>query len=135
VLLVEDEPLVALEIEAHLLDLGCEIVGPAATVAAARELIETYRCDAALLDANLGGRRVDELAARLRDRGVPFAFATGYGREAAPARFADIPVLTKPFSIGELLSVLSSLIEGSACEMSEAPRIAVGGQVGAPDRR
>lgn len=135
VLLVEDEPLVALEIEAHLLGLGCEIVGPAATVAAARDLIEKCRCDVALLDANLGGSRVDEIAARLDDRGVPFAFATGYGRDAAPDRFADIPVLTKPFSTGELLSVLRSLIEGGACGMSDASQVAVARKVGAPDGR
>lgn len=135
VLLVEDEPLVALEIEAHLLGLGCEIVGPAATVAAARELIETYRCDAALLDANLGGSRVDELAARLGERGVPFAFATGYGREAAPARFADTPVLNKPFSTGELLSILRTLMEGGACGISDASQTAFERRVSAPDGR
>ena len=48
-------------------------------------------------DANLGGDPVDEIAAALTRKGIPFAFATGYGREALPHGFRDRPVITKPF--------------------------------------
>jgi CheY-like chemotaxis protein len=84
ILLVEDEPLIAMEIEAELLSAGCEVVGPAGTLAGALRLIAEISCDAALLDANLGGQPVDALAAALTQKGVPFAFATGYGRDALP---------------------------------------------------
>jgi PAS domain S-box-containing protein len=112
ILVIEDEPLVALDIEEKLLDAGCEVVGPASSLEAARRLVERASFDAALLDANLAGHRVDDLAATLTRRGIPFAFATGYGRESLPDGFSDAPVLAKPFSPEQLLEVVRSLFSG-----------------------
>ena len=64
--------------------LAAIVFGPAATVETARKLITHEQCDAALLDVNLSGHPVDELAAALTKHAVPFAFLTGYGREALP---------------------------------------------------
>jgi PAS domain S-box-containing protein len=107
---IEDEPLIAMELEAELTAIGCNVAGLAATVEKARRVIEEGRFDAALLDANLGGHAVDELAAALTAKGIPFAFATGYGREALPPGFRDAIVLTKPFGSDQLLNALKALL-------------------------
>lgn len=111
ILVVEDEMLIAMEVEAHLQAAGCEVVGPAGSIEAARRLIEETVIDAALLDANLFGQPVDELAAALARRGIPFAFATGYGREALPVGHGSAPILPKPFTGDEMLGLVQSLVD------------------------
>ncbi len=113
ILLVEDEPLVAMDVESQLLAAGCIVVGPAPTVERARALIEAEPPDAALLDANLAGTSVETVADALVARGVPFAFATGYGREALPERHRGVPVLAKPFAPAQLLAVVAGLLAPS----------------------
>lgn len=110
ILLIEDEPLVAMEMASELEAAGCAVVGPAGTVKSARRLIADTPCDAALVDANLAGHPVDELAAALTQKGIPFAFATGYGPEALPAGFGEALVLTKPFNPRQLLAVIKALL-------------------------
>jgi CheY-like chemotaxis protein len=83
-LVVEDELLVALDIESILTEAGMEVVGPASTAAEALQLIGSTKLDAALLDANLSGEPIDEVASALSAKGVPFAYVTGYGRESLP---------------------------------------------------
>jgi PAS domain S-box-containing protein len=111
VAVIEDEPLVAMEMETHLAEAGCTVVGPAGTIEAAARLIAAGRCDAALLDGNLLGRSVDELAAALTMQGVPFAFVSGYGREALPVAFRDSPLITKPFRPEQLTEMIEALLE------------------------
>jgi PAS domain S-box-containing protein len=113
ILVVEDEALVAMDVAAQLEAAGCVVIGPAGTVARARELIEQQPADAAIVDANLGGQPVDEIAAALTQKGVPFAFGTGYGRSALPCGFQDAPMLTKPFGREQLLSVIAELLAGA----------------------
>ena len=110
VLIVEDEVLVVLDIESALLDAGLVVAGTAGTIDKAKQLIAAGGYDMVLLDGNLGGRPVDELAAMLAERRVPFAFATGYGREGVPQAFADRPILAKPFGSEQLLAMLRQLL-------------------------
>jgi PAS domain S-box-containing protein len=110
VLVVEDEPLVALEVGTQLADAGAMVVGPAGTLEAAARLIEAEPLDAALLDANLGGKPVDELAKALDARGVPFAFVSGYGRSELPEGFRDRPLLDKPFASETLIGLVAALL-------------------------
>ncbi|MCB9967559.1 MAG: MEKHLA domain-containing protein [Geminicoccaceae bacterium] len=112
VLVVEDEPLVALAIEEELRAVGYTVLGPVASAARAIPLIAEPGCEAALVDANLDGQPVDDIVAALTERGVPFAFATGYGREALPRPFRDAPLLTKPFSHSQLLAIVEQLLAG-----------------------
>lgn len=121
ILLIEDEPLVAMDTEEQLRSAGCMIVGPAASVQEARDLIAEAEFDAALVDANLGGAPVGELAAALTRKGIPFAFATGYGREALPQGFREAPVLTKPFSRTMLLVQVEALLRAGAVETGVVP--------------
>jgi PAS domain S-box-containing protein len=109
IIVIEDEPLVAMEVEAILTDAGCEVAGSAGNLVEAKRLCADVACDAALLDANLKGQPVDELARMLTARNIPFAFLTGYGREALPRGFQDAVVLKKPFRADDLLAALELL--------------------------
>lgn len=102
VLVVEDEMLVSMLLEDMLTDCGCEVVGPAADVDAALDLATSAQIDAAILDLNLGGRRSFPVAEALRDRGVPYAFASGYGESGLNEEHRNTPVLQKPFRQADL---------------------------------
>jgi PAS domain S-box-containing protein len=109
-IVIEDEALVLMELESSLTDAGCEIVGTTGTLEEARVLCAQAECEAALLDANLAGHNVDELAAILTRRNIPFAFVTGYGRESMPQGFKDAVVLKKPYAQADLIAVAESLV-------------------------
>jgi hypothetical protein len=66
--------------------------------------------DAALVDGNLAGRRVDQIVAALQDRHIPFAFVTGYGREALPPGFDNAPIIEKPFTQEQVIATLERLL-------------------------
>jgi CheY-like chemotaxis protein len=114
ILIVEDEPLIAMELEEVLTSTGFSIVGPAATVSAALRMIATEAFDAALLDANLGGQPVDEIAAALTRKNVPFVFATGHDRDGLPRSFAAAPILRKPFNPAEVAATVAEILEPAA---------------------
>jgi PAS domain S-box-containing protein len=107
-LVVEDEPLVALALIGYLERAGAEAVS-VATEKEAIEAIGKSRFDGALLDANLHGRPVDEIASQLTRHNIPFVFVTGYGPAGLPAAFRHISVLTKPFRSQQLLDTIMAL--------------------------
>lgn len=98
VLVVEDESLVAMLLETILEDMGCEPVGPAATVEEGLRLAADGPIDAALLDVNVAGRQVFPVAEALRERAVPFVFSTGYGEGGLPDEWRGHATLQKPFT-------------------------------------
>jgi signal transduction histidine kinase/DNA-binding response OmpR family regulator len=109
--IIEDEPLIAMDITSVLEHEGALVSGPVATVSDALGIIEADALDGALVDANLRGRPVDDIAAALTRKAVPFVFVTGYGREALPSSFARAPVLKKPFTEEQLREAATSLVE------------------------
>ncbi len=121
VLVIEDEPLVAMQIEAELIEAGMRVVGPAGNLEAARALVAEGRFDAALVDVNLAGRPVDELAAALARRRIPFAFATGYHPDAIPPEFRHRPLLVKPFLSDQLLALLERLLHDAPAPAAVVP--------------
>ena len=96
VLLVEDEMMVAWLMEDMLIELGCEVLGPATCVAEALSIIEAVAPDAAVLDVNLGDERSFPIADALRARGVPVVFMTGYGKSSLPEPYRNFPLAPKP---------------------------------------
>jgi len=112
VLLVEDEVLVAMMLEEILEEFGCEVVGPISRIEAAKAAIEHNGFDCALLDINLRGQPVYPVAELLTEHAVPFGFVTGYGKSGVAEKFANCPVLHKPFSSRELAEVLTHLMRG-----------------------
>ena len=109
VLVVEDEMMVSMLIEDMLSDLGCTVVGPASRLDEAMELAQAGGIDCAVLDVNLGGQPIFPLADLLREKGAPFAFATGYGDAGLREVDRGSPVLQKPFREGDLARVLAEL--------------------------
>ena len=110
-LVVEDEPLVALDIVAGLKDGGAQVAGPVGTIKDALHVIDTKSFDAALLDGNVHGQPVDEIAAALTRRRVPFVFVTGYGPQGLPRAFATVAILSKPFTHNQLLDAAAALVD------------------------
>lgn len=109
VLVVEDEMMVSMLIEDMLGDLGCEVIGPASRIEDALVLVDSAAIDCAVLDVNLGGQPIFPLADILRERGAPFAFATGYGDAGLREADRGTPVLQKPFREIDLARVLGEL--------------------------
>jgi CheY-like chemotaxis protein len=109
VLVVEDEMMVSMLIEDMLTDLGCTVVGPASRLEEAIQLVRDADLDCAVLDVNLGGQPIFPLADILREKGAPFAFATGYGDAGLRDVDKGSPVLQKPFREGDLARVLGEL--------------------------
>jgi CheY-like chemotaxis protein len=108
VILVEDEPLVAIMMEDLLAELGCEVTASFGALAPALGWLagQATPPDGAVLDVNLGGgETVFPLAEALRARGVPIVFATGYG--ALPDdSFSGAPLLHKPVDAGSLWPIV-----------------------------
>jgi CheY-like chemotaxis protein len=110
-LVVEDEPLIALEIVAGLESAGVDVEGPVGSAEDALRAIEHASFDGVLLDANLRGEPAGDIAAALTRRNIPFAFVTGYGRAALPEGFGQSTMLTKPFTQDQLLQTAARLVK------------------------
>ena len=111
ILVVEDEYLIADDLRLALIDAGADVLGPVPTVTAAQSVLAAEsRIDAALLDINLGGTMVFDLADALEARSVPFVFATGYDELAIPERFSAVPRLEKPVKARNVLATLGPLL-------------------------
>jgi CheY-like chemotaxis protein len=102
VLVVEDEAAISLLLEDMLLDFGCEVIGPAARLAAALDAVERETVDLATLDVNVAGEPIYPVAETLARKGVPFVFSTGYGSAGIKDAYRDRPVLQKPFAQHDL---------------------------------
>lgn len=112
VFLVEDEALVAMLVEDMLADEGCTLAATASRVpeAVTKAQDMTLEFDIAILDVNLAGQPVFPVAEVLEARGVPFAFATGYGAGGLPDEWRNRPTLQKPFTAGDIRAVLERLV-------------------------
>ena len=120
VLFVEDEAMVSILIEDMLLDLGVEVVGPAARMDEALALAREANVEAALLDINVGGQFTYEVADILRGRGIPVIFSTGYGASALPDRFRTNPILHKPFDRDSFKTAVEAALSDSPCDIGTA---------------
>ena len=110
VIIVEDEPLLLMEMEDMLADAGYVVAGTATRTTAALELAAAADFDVALLDMNLGGERVDAVAQRIADRGLPIIFVTGYGARPPPFGI-EAAVVDKPCTPAKLLPLLDRVRE------------------------
>ena len=103
ILIVEDEPLIAMMLEDFLESLGHDVVASCESVADALGHVEAGGFDVAIIDVQLkDGERVWPVADRLAETGTPFVLATGGHIEPPPARHAAAPVLSKPYTIDSI---------------------------------
>lgn len=112
VLIVEDQPLIALQLAASLNEAGAKVAGAGASVRQTLDLLETLVFDAALLDFKLGEENVLPIAEILAARGLPFVFASGYGESLQlPPAFANRPVVAKPYQIDKIMAALKAALD------------------------
>jgi CheY-like chemotaxis protein len=109
VLVVEDDPLIALDLKAILEEAGIIVIGPASHLSDAMALVERSRLDAAVLDVRLELGTSLPLADRLTERSVPFLFQTS-DPAALGSSHPRVPVLRKPFRPEALIDALASLL-------------------------
>ena len=117
VLLVEDQMLIAMDVEGMLADQGIDHVVTAASVVDAIAKLADFKPDVAILDVNLGTGTSIELAEVLIRSGTPFLFATGYGNSTMiPSAFAKVPVVRKPYDSLSLTSAIAAAVKAGAPE-------------------
>jgi CheY-like chemotaxis protein len=107
VILVEDEPFIAIMVEEMLVELGWDVAGTAYNEDDAFTLLEKNEIGLALLDVDLGKSNSLAVAATCRDRNIPIVFMTGYTAHEVPEECGNALVLTKPFTQDDLQIALS----------------------------
>src|SRR5688572_29538178 len=110
VLLAEDEFVVRIMLAEMLEEMGCTIVGPAATVEQAARLCEKGGIDLALLDVNLNNEEIFPVADTLRRMSVPIIFSTGYAMAGLPDHWIGAALLQKPYGQDDLNAAIRSLL-------------------------
>jgi len=99
ILVVEDEPLIAMMLEDFLDSLGHKVHATCESVGEAVKAVDSGGFELAILDVNLKGENVWPVASRLREKKVPFILATGGHVDPPPAEFSTVPVIEKPYTI------------------------------------
>jgi CheY-like chemotaxis protein len=106
VLVVEDEPLVGLEITETLSACGAQVVS-ASRVADAIKSVDLQRISSAVLDVKLGGEDCAVLCEHLSQRDIPFVFYSGYS--TAPDGWQHVPIITKPGQLNQIVAAVERL--------------------------
>lgn len=115
VLIVEDQLLIAMDIEHALIEHGVKNVRTVSSVYEGQQALQKDMPDIALLDLNLGDETSVKIANALRDRHVPFLFATGYADGSMiPAEFNNVPVIRKPYAVHTVIREMTKLLVSSA---------------------
>ena len=112
ILIVEDEPLIAMMLEDFLDSLGHKVRGTCETVECALEEVEKGGFDLAILDVNLKGENVWPVATKLREKNVPFVIATGGHVDPPPPEFNDAPVIEKPYTVDRVTPAIEAAFAG-----------------------
>jgi CheY-like chemotaxis protein len=111
ILIVEDELIIAWEVQSLLEALGCIVCGPVSSVDAALATLDQTKPDAALLDVNLQGQSVTPVAQECQRRNIPFALVTAYARFRLDEPLLDNAVrVRKPFNQNDIREVLAGLV-------------------------
>lgn len=110
ILVVEDEPLIAMMLEDFLETLGHKVHASCESVAEAVDEAKKGGFDLAILDVNLNGETAWPVAHALRDKQIPFVIATGGHVEPPPPEFANVPVIEKPYTIDRVTPALDKAL-------------------------
>jgi len=112
ILIVEDEPLIAMMLEDFLESLGHSVAATCDTVREALTEVDKGGFDLAILDVNLKGENVWPVATRLREQGVPFVIASGGHVDPPPAEFASVPLIEKPYTVDRVTPAIDAACAG-----------------------
>lgn len=111
VLVVEDNPLLALDIDEALRASGAEVVGPALDIDSGLSLVRADALDGAVLDIDIGGTPVWPIARELKEDGVPFVFVSGDIEKGIPDDFTGAVCLAKPAQAETILATVAAVME------------------------
>jgi ActR/RegA family two-component response regulator len=106
VLLVEDEPLIALDVEDHLRKVGARVI-TAGYFDAALYTAEHPDLSGAIVDLRLGVESAIPICRRLAHRNLPFVVHTGYAADAVQREWPSVPIIQKPATADEIVDALS----------------------------
>lgn len=109
ILIIEDNYLISQTARRGLETFGADVLGPAGTTAQARSLLNGKKCDAAVLDISLDGEDSFSIADELAAQRTPFVFATGFGDDIVPPRFAGVALIEKPYTSEALAAAVARL--------------------------
>jgi PAS domain S-box-containing protein len=122
ILVIEDEALVALQLQADLESVGHTVIGPARSLQAGLSLVKDATIDLALVDVSLGRETSAPIADELIARKVPFAFVTGYSDTAVlPEHLRKMPRLSKPYVLADVRRIIARLLEDQTPVRGNAP--------------
>ena len=110
ILIVEDEPLIALTLEEVLIEAGFAISGVASKLDKALALVESGACDAAIVDANLAGVSASPVAVSLAARGLPYIVMSGYSPDQMRGEYPRAFFLSKPCQPELLVETLNTIL-------------------------
>ncbi len=110
VLIIEDEPLIALSLEDVLINAGFQIAGVAGKLEKALALIESVACDVAIVDANLAGVSASPAAIALAARRLPYIVMSGYSPEQMQGVFPGAHFIQKPCRTELVIETLNALL-------------------------
>jgi len=113
ILLVEDDAIIALDLAQSMAEAGYDVLGPAARVAEALDLLRDSGCDAAVLDINLGEETSEAVAIELERRSIPFVTLSGYDADQQLPGFARSESLVKPVRLETLKIALEECMRSS----------------------
>lgn len=121
-LIVEDEPLLAMQLSQALKEFGWNVLGVAGSIEDANRILsDKTRPDAAILDVDLGGSPVFPLARALRRTGVPFIFCTGYEDLEYSSEFSSCTAVRKPATVLQIVRALRDVVRISNTQAMAAP--------------
>lgn len=106
VAIVEDEPLIALDIETAVEEAGCIVAGSVTTLTGALELLSEGQCDGVIFDANLGGVSAAPLSEWLKAQRIPFLVVSGYTLDQIDFLDENAPLVGKPFAFEHLVAAI-----------------------------
>jgi CheY-like chemotaxis protein len=112
ILIVEDEALIAMELEDLVEGLGFIPVGPARDLPTALKLVTESDVDGCILDINLAGQNGLPVADELHRLGKPWIFTTGYNADVLAGQYPEVPVVAKPFATSDLASLVQQMVQG-----------------------
>ena len=110
ILIIEDEPIIALDLQDSLVEAGFDVVGIAGRLAVALTLIDETAFEVAIVDANLAGESASPAAAVLVARHIPFVVLSGYSFEQQQEAFAGAIFIQKPCRTNLLIETLNSIV-------------------------
>jgi DNA-binding response OmpR family regulator len=111
ILIVEDEYFIASDLKKALAAEGAHIIGPVGDLVGGLRLAESGNVDVAILDVNLAGSNSYPLADSLADRNTPYIFLTGYDGWSMPEEYRNIPRISKPFCVTQVVQIIEGLLE------------------------